>query len=149
MPPEIRGSSQTSDELRLKNYRAVLERKNEIEVQDLNARHTDEMERISENQALQLESLRNAYDVKISSEAEILEDRLHQIRMTNEERIASEKRAGQDELNHIKSSHQARVEEYRKNSEAQIDELHRQLQNTSEVLHEQAKKTAKRERENK
>jgi hypothetical protein len=139
--------STQSEELRLKNYRTLLEQKNELELREIEAKHNDDVQRRMESGTAQIENLRRDFDVRFSQEAENLEERLRQTRSENELKIQQEKRQEEEELSRLKSLHQQRVEEYQKNSATQLDELHKQLQTTSQSLHDQAKKLALKERE--
>jgi hypothetical protein len=91
--------------------------------------------------------LRNAYTIEISKEAEVLEQRLHQVRTNGEVQVEAEKMANEKELAQTKNAHQKQLDQYKKNSEAQIIETRKQLQATTDSLHAQAKKSLKRERE--
>lgn len=140
-------SSAQTEELRMKNYKTQLEKKNEIDLRDLQSRHADDVIRLSSTQTQQLEDLQNAYDIKISAEAEVLEEKLNQIRVSNEERVNQEKRLADQEIQKVKNNHQSELNHLKKKSEIQITDLHKQYQKTSAILHEQSKQTSKRERE--
>jgi hypothetical protein len=137
----------SADEMRMTNYRNLLEQKNDLQIKDIEDRHTQDVERITVSEADQMQNLRQAYNVKFSEEAEALEDKLAEVRNGNLERVAAEKRVGDAEVNKLKDANQQRIEEYKKISEMQIEQLHKNFKTTSDALHEQAKKTAKRERE--
>src|SRR5437773_1724517 len=89
--------SSTTEELRLRNYKDQLQQKNELELREMQARHDEELQRRIENHTAQTDELRRDYDVQISDEAEQLEERLHQTRMSNEERISTEKKSADAE----------------------------------------------------
>lgn len=139
--------SATVDDLRMQNYRNNMERKLESEVSELQSRHDQDIERLLENHAFQMEQLRNAYNVEISKEAEVLEERLHQVRTHGDVQVRAEKMAHEKELSQQKNAHQKQLDQYKKNSEAQIVEMRKQLQATTENLHAQAKKSLKKEKE--
>ncbi len=147
--PEISSGYKTSssDELRLKNYRNMIEQKHEIELRDMEARNAEETQKVTDHHREQLSQLRGAYDVQISEEAEALEARLHDLRLNNLERVGTEKRAAEIEIDKIKANSHAQIDETKKNADIQIEALHKQLQTSTEVLHDQARKTARRERE--
>lgn len=145
MPSEIANS--TTDELRIRQHRAQIQKREEMELRDKEARHQDAVQRLTDNQLDQLEKLKNAYEVRISEEAESLEQRLHEIRMSNEERIQAEKQAAEQELTKAKSANKKKIEEYQKNAEAQLDSLRKQYQASGDNLRKQARKTLKTEGE--
>ena len=145
MSTDIKSTS--TDEIRMKNYRAQVQNRNEMDMRELQEQHASEIQRSSENHNLQSENLRSAFDVQISEEGERLQDKLDQIRMQNEERVKLEQKAGEEELTHTKTANQKKIEEYKKNSAAQLDALRKQFQATAENLHEQAKRTTKRDKE--
>src|SRR5690349_20260686 len=93
-------------ELQLKNYKAMLERRNESEIRELEARKTESIQKLTDELQNQMNTIKTAYDVKISEEGEALEQRLNHIRANHEERIENEKRAGEEELQKVKNSYQ-------------------------------------------
>ena len=147
MPSDISAKTASADEIRLRNYRTQLERRNEMELADIDARHQDDVRKVMASQSLQMQELQGAYDVKISQEAEILEQRLHEIRQNNKERVETEQQAADDQLTKLKQAHEKQVIEYKKNTEEEMEQLRRQLQASTEALHNQAKKMSKRDRE--
>lgn len=146
MPSDVKAT--TADELRLRNYRTQLQRQHDLEVRELERKNADELQRLTEHSTTQLETLRQAYDVRISEEAESLEERLHQVRLNARERIAVEKEQAEEELRKTRTSHQQRLAEYKKNAEAQIDALRKQHQASAEAIHERSVKSAKRAERN-
>src|SRR4051812_1352519 len=103
MSSEITSSlnSTIADEVRLKNYRSQIEQKNDIELRDLEARHAEDLQKVLETSNREAERLRRDYDVKISQEAEMLEEKLHQIRIKNEIQINAEKESGENEVSKL------------------------------------------------
>src|SRR5689334_12113938 len=98
MASEISGSKgEVGDEIRLRAYRAQVERANDAHIREVEQEHLASIQRLNEDQEKQLASLRHAYDVKISEEGEALKDRLEKIHEANEQRIAVEKMSGEDE----------------------------------------------------
>ena len=137
--------SSTTEELRLRNYRTSLQQKSEMEIRDLQSRHSDVMQHTSDIQQLQLDELKRGFEVQISKEAEALEEKLHQIRLSGEERLEDEKRTMDTEFQKVRTASQQKIDEYRKNSEAQIDKLRKETQVATEMLHERGKRAAKKE----
>lgn len=135
-----------ADEIRMRTYRLQLQGRQEAEVKEIRERHVDEVQRLMDTHRNQLESLHRAYDVQISEEAERLEEQLHRTRLTNEERVNLEKKQGEDELSKLKLANQQRLDAVRKNGDLQIEKLRKELQATTEAIHHQAKKSARRER---
>ena len=136
-----------SDELRMQNYRSQLEKRNDMALEDLRVRYSEDTRTLSEDHVDRMTQLKKAYDLKISEEAEYLEDQLNSIRASARTRSEEEKRAGEEEINRLKSAHTARVEEYRRNSEEQLDKMRKEAKLQTEHLHEQTRKTAKKEKE--
>lgn len=146
---EVSGSSyraMSSEEIRLRNYRNQLEQRHEIAVRDILAHNADEIQKLTDNHTEQLNNLRHAYEVQISEEAEALEEKVHEIRLGNQGRVEMEKKTGDQEVEKMKSANKTKIEEYKKNADLQMETLHKQLQASSDALHEQSKKTAKREK---
>ncbi len=129
----------------MRSYLTHLQNQNDLEAKEIQGRHAEEMNRLIENHADQADQMKKAFDVSISKEAEELEQRLHETRLSHDQRVADEKHTEEEELNKLKTAHQQRIEEYKKASESQMDTMRKQLQAQSEQLHEQAIKTAKRE----
>jgi hypothetical protein len=138
MSTELKNS--TTEELRLRNSLAQMQQRYDFEVRDKERTHADDVQRLVDNETKQLDDLRKDYEVKISQEAESLEQKLHEIRLNHDEQIATEQRAGEKELEKVKLSNQKKIEEYKKNGDAQIEALRKQLQASAETLHAQAKK---------
>ena len=145
MTSALRSANQ--EEMKLQQFRATVERRNDIELKDLEQRHGAELKKLSETHADQMQRLKQAYDVEISEEAERLDAALHQNRMQNQQRMEAEKLNGDHEFNQARAAHHERIEEFRKNSEAQMGNMQKQLQASSTVLHEQSKKTARKQTE--
>lgn len=137
----------TTDELRLKNYRDTLERRNDVEVRDIQAKHAQEIQKIIDHQTDQLEKMRAAYNVQISSEAATLDESLHETRIKNAQRVEEEKLAAEQNLAKLRAAHQERIEDYKQSSEAQYLALQKQLRTSAETLHEQSRKTARKQME--
>lgn len=135
-----------TEEVRMRNYENQLKNRHEENVRDLRDRHEDDVGRMLGHYAEQKEGLVAAYEVKISEEAERLEDQLSQMRIKHDERVQAEKQNQDVELQNIKTAHQKRVEEYKKNNEIVVDKMRRQLQAQSDHLHAQARKTEKKEK---
>lgn len=133
----------STDAIRLQNHRNQMERQHEMEMRDLKAKQNDEVARVLDNHAYQIENLKQGYEVQISAEGEALEEKLQKTRMRTEERLNEEKRMGEMELAKVRTANQQRIEEYKKNGEIQVEAVKKQLQATTETLHEKAKKSAR------
>jgi hypothetical protein len=149
MPVEFYNNSKAlaTEELRLQNYKTQLQNRNEAEVRDIQAKHADEVQHMLLQEGEQIQEVKRAYEVQISQEAEELEDRLHNFRLSAEEKIENEKRTGEDELHKVQADYKHRIDEYRRSSEAQLETLRRNLLTASEDMHEKAKRSARSERE--
>ncbi len=128
-----------TDEIRMRNHRALLEQRHENEVRQVQDKQSDELQHLIEEHAYRSEKLRQDYEVQISREAEKLEERLDKVREDGDARIAQEKSAKELELSRMKSSYQQKLEEYRKHSEEQLAKLRKDLQQSSQTLYEQAR----------
>ena len=131
----------------MRNYRNQLEHQNEIELKDIENRYASELQKLHQTKILELDQLTKAYDVKISEEAEIMEDRLSTVHAESDKRITTEKQIGEDELKKVKLSNRQRVEDYKKYGELQLESLKKQIQADQAAMHDRAVKAAKKERE--
>ena len=136
-----------ADEIRMRNYRQQLERQNEIDIKDIDAKHVEQMQHLAEDHQIKSQSLKNGFDVRISEEAEALDDELQRVRRSNEERIITEKQAGDDELGRIRTANTDRLNEFKKNSEFQLEKLRRDLQMSAEAMKKQARPGGKKGKE--
>jgi len=135
-----------TEDVRLKNYENQMKNRHEESVRDLRESHESEITRMLSHYANQKHQMDSDYEVKISEEAERLENVLNNHKIQHEERIQAEKNSEEIELQNLKTAHQKRVEEYKQNNELVVDRMRRQLQATSEHLHAQARKTEKKEK---
>jgi hypothetical protein len=148
MSSEIsRFKNSNNEEARMRNYRDQLLKRFELEIRDMEMRHQDEVVQMANSQAQTIENLRHAYDVRISEEGEALEEKLRQVKINSDERIEAEKRAGEAEFGKIRMGQQKRIEEYKKNADEQMAALQKRYQASTAQLHEQAKKTTRKEKE--
>lgn len=145
MASDVNGTS--SEALRMKNYRLQMQSHHDAQVREIQDKNSDEVQRLIENHAYQMDNLRNAYNVQISEEAEAMEQKLHDVRLKNEERLKEEKRIADDAVNQSRSASQKRIEEYRKNSEAQLAVARKEQQMAADNLHAQTKKAARAKKE--
>jgi len=136
---DISGKSSTTDEIRMRNHRALQEQRHENEIRDLQARQGDELRNVIEEHALRSEKMRQDYDVQISREAEKLEQQLARVREDGESRIEQEKASLELELSRLKNSYQQKTEDYRKNAEEKLDRVRKELQQSTQSLYEQAR----------
>jgi hypothetical protein len=147
MSSDFKASQLNTDEIRLRQYRTQMENRHEYAVKEMRDRQDHEIGKMFETFQDQKQSLENAYSVQISKEAENLEEKLQNVRVEQEARISTEKQAYERELQNMKLSQQKQIEDYRKQGEVQLEKLKRELQATSDQIHIQAKKTARREKE--
>lgn len=131
----------------LKNHLQQTKMRAEAELKDIRDQHDQDIARMVDRFEQQKGGLQHAYDVHISKEAEILEDKLNEIRIKASERVDGEQKAHETEMTNLKKSHQARVEEYRRNSDHQLDKMRKELQSATDNLHQQAKRVSKRDKE--
>jgi hypothetical protein len=124
------------EELRLKNLRTQMNNRHNNEVREIQNRQDSETQRLVENHAQSLETLKDAYAVQISKEAESLETRLMETRSNNEARVAAEKRAGDDEVRKLQAANEEKLGEYKKNGAARMEAARKDLQVQAEALHQ-------------
>lgn len=134
-----------TDEIRMRNQRAMAEQRHEIEIRELKERQNEELQNLINDHSYRTEKMKQAYDVEISEEGERLEQRLQKVRDSGESRIEAEKAAKDLELARVKSTYQQRLEEYRKHGEQQLDKVRQDVQQATQRLQEQAR-TAERSR---
>ncbi len=139
--------SANTDELRYRNYLAQLHQRGDMEVRELQSAHGEEVQHLLETEKAQMDDLHRDFDVRISQEAEKLDEHLQNIRMQNEERVGEQKRAADQELNQVRATSQQRIDEYKKNADAQLDSLRKQYLAASEAMHERYRKSAHKEKE--
>ena len=101
MPPDVNVSSMrdSSDEMRLQNYRERLKQQNELEIREMEANHAADLERLSTTEMNQIENLRHDYEVRVSQEAETLDEKLTEIRLENAGRVVQGKASGPRRVN--------------------------------------------------
>ncbi|MEO5969012.1 MAG: hypothetical protein ABIQ95_03725 [Bdellovibrionia bacterium] len=138
-------SSLVAEETRLKNYRDRLQYANEVELRNMEIQHSQDLARLSAHFGTEVDNLREAYEVKISQEAEQMDHKLRQIQSDKEQQLSEEKHQADVELNKIKTAHQDQVREFKKVSQGEIETLHKKFQASSSALHEQAKKSGIKE----
>ena len=137
----------SSEEYRLQNYRHQLQQRNDVEIREIEQKHLDQVQRLQEDEAQARGELHQAYDLKISQEAESLGEKLDEIRQANQEKVAAEQRVGEQELAQVKTLQQQRLDEYRKNSDLQLEKIRRQYQSSAEALHDKSRRYADHEKE--
>src|SRR5438105_2839235 len=98
----------TTEDLRLRNYRTELNRRNEAEIREMDARHGENVAKLQESELAQLEQLKHAYEIQFSQEAEALEEKLRDLRAENDKRVDGEKKQGENELVKTRSMYQAK-----------------------------------------
>lgn len=136
-------NSSNFDESRLRNQRAQIEQKNEIETRELQSQHDVSLTRMLDQHAFLLENLRRAYDVQISKEAQNLDERLTATRAQHEEKINEVKRAGESEVIKIQNQSQKRIDDATKSGESKLEETRKHFQSASDVVQAQYKKHAR------
>ena len=143
MPSDV--SSLNMDEMRMRNAKTQLQNRHELEMHEIEEKNASETNRLLENHANQFETLRTAYDVQISEEAEGLAQRLHDIRLSNENKLNTEKRTTDEEVTKIKTANQKKIEDYKRTGESKMETLRKELQANAEAVHEMARRGARRD----
>ena len=143
MPSDV--SSLNMDEMRLRNAKTQMQNRHDLEMREIEEKNASETNRLIENHAGQLETLRSAYDVQISEEAEGLAQRLHDVRLIAENKLSSEKKMADEEVTKIKTANQKKIEDYKRTGESKLETLRKELQANAEAVHDMARKGARRE----
>lgn len=146
MPPTIANGTR-ADEIRLNSYKTQMERHHEVEMRELKEKADAEIQKLIEAHTAQKESLETGYAVEISHEAERLDDLLQNQHVSNENRVAEEKKTGDAEFEQVRAASRQKIDEYRKNAQSQMEAIRKELQVSTDSLHERAKQSAKREKE--
>ncbi len=128
------------DDLRLANYRKLTTERFASELDDQTSAHQASLERLNEQFAQRQHALENSYNVQISREAEALDTKLQKIKATNQQRIVQETERARQEEAKIALQSRAQIVNLQKNANAQIESIQKQLQDTSNTLHELSKK---------
>lgn len=131
----------STDEIRLQNYRAQVERQHDAALQQLDTKYREQIGDLIQRREDEIDQIRRAYDVRISEEAEQLEAKLHSAREIAMERVAQEQKSGDKEVERIRTIQNKRVEEYKKNAYARADDVHRELEQHLKNLDTQAKRS--------
>ena len=143
MPSDV--SSLNTDEMRLRNVKTQMQNRHDLEMREIEEKNATETNRLIENHASQLETLRSAYDVQISEEAEGLAQHLHDIRLANENKLGTEKKSADDEVIKVKTANQKKIEDYKRTGESKLETLRKELQANAEAVHDMARKGSRRE----
>ncbi|MFZ9596138.1 MAG: hypothetical protein ACO3A2_08685 [Bdellovibrionia bacterium] len=130
------------EEFRLKAYRNRIQADHESELRNMEAQHAQTVEKTTDRQRQQLDQLKEAYDVKISKEAEDLENQLHRIQLEKSEKLEQEKLKADAEINRFRTAHQDQVRQIQKNSQNELETLQKKLGEATQALHQQVKKTS-------
>ncbi len=138
-------SSLATEETRLKNYRSRLQYENEVELRNIESQHAQDLARLSTQFGDQMQGLRGAYEVKISQEAEQMDQKLRQFQAAKDQKLSEEKRLADVELSKLKAAHQDQIREFKKVSQNEYETLHKKLQASTHALHELARKSEKLE----
>jgi len=142
---ELSPTALSAEEIRLRNQRLRIQQSHDQELRDQEQNHGQTIQRLQEQYKDQQDKMRQAFDVSISQEAEQMEERLHKIRLQAETKVEEEKRAHETEVSKLKTVNQSRIDEYKKQGEARIDQIRREQQATQEALHEQVKKSSRKQ----
>ncbi|NDF13734.1 hypothetical protein EB061_00195 [bacterium] len=129
--------SNSTDEIRYRSYLTQLERDQESQLKNAVDEHREKMTRVLDQQQTVLEQMRNDYDVRISSEAEMLDRKLSEIRERNGELAAREKLNGEQEADKIHAQYTQRIAQEKALGEEQLRQLQSYFKQASEDLHRQ------------
>ena len=137
----------TVEELKLKNTTAQLERRYDRKLREMEDQHMHDVRNVQESNEDQLRALRRAYEVRISQDAEALEEKLHAVRLSNQNQVTEAERTGTAELNQIKQANAMRLQAYKKNADDQLAKTQTEHQLASLKMHEQTAKAARQNRD--
>jgi hypothetical protein len=128
-----------ADEMMMKNYRTHLERSNQMNLQEIKNKNSDEVQRTLEDQELAKAKMNEAFQVRFTNEGQDREEKLAQIHLESTRLINDLKGTQEQELEKLKTQHKQRVEEFKRSSDDQITHLRNELAQSTSILHERAK----------
>ena len=137
MANSVNGPGSNVDELRYKSYLGQIERDQEATIREKQDEHREHLTQLVTTQAEQSTALKKDYDVRISAEAEALENRLGSVRERNQAMVAQEKENGEMEAAKIHQHFVKRIEDEKQLGDEQIQKLQSYYKKSSEELHKQ------------
>ncbi len=136
-----------SEEIKLQNYKAQIDSRFRTEIQDSEDRHMDNLVKQAERQESQIEGLKSDFEVRISKEAEQLEEALLARKASNEEKVQALKDEGESALQKTKKFYEDRLNEIKREGEQRVTKERAEFEANSKLLHEMAKKDARKKME--
>lgn len=127
----------TLEEMRLRAYREGLGIRNDRELREMETQHRERLSAMVENQNKQVDTLKEAYNVQISREAERMAEKLDEVRYENERALAAEKALGDEEVRKARERTQAKIEQIQKNQEAEVERMEQALKEKSDLINKQ------------
>ena len=140
MASSMNGPGNNVDEIRYKNYLQQMERDQDATVKDREDQHRERLTNLISGHEDQTKSLKKDYDVKISEEAEALDQKLALIRERNQSLVSQEKQSGDLEAGKVHQQYEQKVDSEKKVGDEQIAKLQSYYKKASEELHKQYEK---------
>ena len=140
MASSMKGAGNNVDEIRYKNYLLQMERDQDATVKDKENLHRDRLSQLITNHDEQTQSLKKDYDVKISSEAEALDQKLAMVRERNQVLVNQEHENGEMEASKVHQQYSQKIEPEKKVGDEQISRLQSYYKKASDELHHQYEK---------
>ncbi len=140
----MNGTGNNVDEIRYRSYLNQMERDQDSQIKEKEEIHQERLASLIASNDQTHQNLRKDYDVKISAEAEMLEQKLAQIRERNQEIVDQEKESGVHEADKVHNQYVAKIELEKKVGDDQIAKLQNYYKGASEKLHHQFEKDRER-----
>jgi len=133
-------------EAQLRNSRYDLEQQQERETRERIQSHAERMQQLEVEQRRNMDALRKDFDVQLSKEAGILEERLQEIRDRNEELLTQEKNWGDQELKKIKEATHQSLERAESEADTRLFDHRQQLKDAETAQYQQLKESVRNHR---
>lgn len=121
------------------NFQTHVKQRKEAQVQsvdELEKEHIEEMKKMAEHFAKQRDEMKKAYEVEISRDAALYDEKLTDLRKSGEDRLKEEKTAQEKAFDGLQLRERAKIDSYRKNQEDIVTKLHEEYQTASESLNQ-------------
>ena len=135
----------SADTTRYQSYLNQLEREQDAEVHEKEDDHKEKLTRLVDTNTSQEAQIHKDYNVKISDEAETMQNKLNLTRERNDIIIAQERERGEKESDRIRSQYQQKIEMERKTGDEQLSRMQEYYKKSAEEIHRQYAKAEARE----
>ncbi len=140
MANSMKGAGNNVDEIRYKNYLLQMERDQDSNLKDKELEHRERLTHLITSHDEQTQTLKKDYDVKISSEAEALDQKLAMVRERNQALVNQEHENGEAAASKVHQQYAQKIESEKKVGDEQISRLQSYYKRASNELHKQYEK---------